>query len=134
METSRICVEGKNCCSISRANRVAFLVDGEVYFSALTSTFERAQRFIFISGWQLDSRVRLNPRNAASPCFGDFLHDVVRRNRKLRIYVLLWDFAIGGINHSALYPSLAHPQKDPFSPGQQPSHGRIASSKDRRHR
>jgi hypothetical protein len=29
METSRICVEGKNCCSISRANRVAFLVDGE---------------------------------------------------------------------------------------------------------
>jgi phosphatidylserine/phosphatidylglycerophosphate/cardiolipin synthase-like enzyme len=94
MKTSPICVEGKNCCSISRATRVALLVDGEAYFSALTSTLERAQRSVFIAGWQLDSRFRLNPRNSASLCFGDFLHDLVRRNRKLRIYVLLWDFAM----------------------------------------
>jgi phospholipase D1/2 len=109
METSRICVEGKNCCSISWANRVAFLVDGEVYFSALTSTFERAQRFIFISGWQLDSRLCLNPRNAASPRFGDFLHDLVRRNRKLRIYVLLWDFAMIYAADREIIPLYAHP-------------------------
>jgi phospholipase D1/2 len=70
------------------------LVDGAVYFSTLTATLERAQRFIFITGWQLDSRVRLDPRNPGSPLFGDFLHDLVRHNRKLRIYVLLWDFAM----------------------------------------
>jgi phospholipase D1/2 len=109
METSHICVEGKNCCSISRANRVAFLVDGEVYFSALASALQRAQRFIFISGWQLDSRVRLNPRNAASPRFGDFLHDLVRRNRKLRIYVLLWDFAMIYAADREIIPLYAHP-------------------------
>src|SRR5882724_5603794 len=109
MATSRICVEGKNCCSISWANRVAFLVDGEVYFSALTSTFERAQRFIFISGWQLDSRLCLNPRSAASPRFGDFLHDLVRRNRKLRIYVLLWDFAMIYAADREIIPLYAHP-------------------------
>jgi phospholipase D1/2 len=109
METSRICVEGKNCCSISRANRVAFLVDGEVYFSALTSTFEGAQRFIFISGWQLDSRLCLNPRNAASPRFGDFLHDLVRRNPKLRIYVLLWNFAMVYAADREIIPLYAHP-------------------------
>jgi phosphatidylserine/phosphatidylglycerophosphate/cardiolipin synthase-like enzyme/uncharacterized membrane protein YdjX (TVP38/TMEM64 family) len=102
-------VEGKNCCSISRANRAAFLVDGEVYFSALKSALERAQRFIFIAGWQLDSRFRLDPRKAASPCFGDFLHDLVRRNRKLRIYVLLWDFAMIYAGDREIIPLYAHP-------------------------
>ena len=109
METSRICVEGTNCCSINRANRVAFLVDGEAYFSTLTLTLEQAQRFIMISGWQLDSRLRLDPRNAASPCFGDFLHDLVRHNRKLRIYVLLWDFAMIYAADREIIPLYTHP-------------------------
>ena len=109
MHSSPICVEGKNCCSISRATRVALLIDGEAYFSALTSTLERAQRFIFIAGWQLDSRFRLNPRNSASPCFGDFLHDLVRRNRKLRIYVLLWDFAMIYAADREIIPLYSHP-------------------------
>jgi phospholipase D1/2 len=109
MNSSRICVEGKNCCSISRANRAAFLVDGEAYFSTLASTFERAQRFIFIAGWQLDSRLRLNPRNAGSPCFGDFLHDLVRVNRKLRVYVLLWDFAMVYAADREIIPLYSHP-------------------------
>lgn len=109
MKASRICVEGKNCCSISRANRVAFLVDGEAYFSTLAATLERAQRFIFINGWQLDSRVRLNPRDAATPSFGDFLHHLVRRNRKLRIYVLLWDFAMIYAADREIIPLYSHP-------------------------
>jgi phospholipase D1/2 len=109
MKPSPICVEGKNCWSISRATRVALLIDGEAYFSALTSTLERAQRFIFIAGWQLDSRFRLNPRNSASPCFGDFLHDLVRRNRKLRIYVLLWDFAMIYAADREIIPLYSHP-------------------------
>ena len=109
MNSSRICVEGKNCCSISRTSRVGFLVDGEAYFSALTSALERAQRFILIAGWQLDSRLRLNPRNPAAPCFGDFLHDLVRRNRKLRVYVLLWDFAMIYAADREIIPLYAHP-------------------------
>ncbi|HVH91172.1 MAG TPA: hypothetical protein VM783_07290, partial [Candidatus Acidoferrum sp.] len=109
MKPSPICVEGKNCWSISRATRVALLIDGEAYFSALTSTLERAQHFIFIAGWQLDSRFRLNPRNSASPCFGDFLHDLVRRNRKLRIYVLLWDFAMIYAADREIIPLYSHP-------------------------
>jgi endonuclease/exonuclease/phosphatase family metal-dependent hydrolase len=76
MTASRICIEGKNCGSIAQANRVAFLVDGAAYFSALASTLESAQRFILIAGWQLDSRLRLNPEDPVSPCFGDFLHDL----------------------------------------------------------
>ena len=109
MNASRICVEGKNCCSISRANRVAFLVDGEDYFSALTSALEHAQRFIFIAGWQLDSRLRLDARNSDAPRFGDFLHGLVRRNRRLRIYVLLWDFAMIYAADREIIPLYTHP-------------------------
>src|SRR5215471_7294583 len=109
MKTSPICVEGKNCWSISRAARASLLIDGEDYFSVLTSTLERAQRFIFIAGWQLDSRFRLNPRNSASPGFGDFLHDLVRRNRKLRVYVLLWDFAMIYAADREIIPLYSHP-------------------------
>ena len=109
MNASRICVEGKNCCSISRANRVAFLVDGEDYFSALTSALEHAQRFIFIAGWQLDSRLRLDARNSDAPHFGDFLHGLVRRNRRLRIYVLLWDFAMIYAADREIIPLYTHP-------------------------
>ena len=109
METSRLCAEGKNSCAISRAKRVAFLVDGEIYFSTLAAALERAERFIFICGWQLDSRVRLDPRSAASPSFGDFLHDLVRRNRKLRVYVLLWDFAMIYAADREIIPLYSHP-------------------------
>jgi phospholipase D1/2 len=109
METSRICVEGKNCCCIAGADRVSFLVDGEAYFSTVASALERAQRFIFIAGWQLDSRLRVNPGDLASPCFGDFLHDLVRRNRKLRVYVLLWDFAMVYAADREIIPLYSHP-------------------------
>ncbi|HEY7320844.1 MAG TPA: VTT domain-containing protein [Candidatus Binatia bacterium] len=88
---------------------MAFLVDGEAYFSALASTLKQARRFIFLCGWQLDSRLRLDPRNAASPRFGDFLHDLVRRNRKLRIYVLVWDFAMIYAADREIVPLYTHP-------------------------
>src|SRR5262245_29330527 len=109
MKTSPICVEGKNCWSISRAARASLLIDGEDYFSVLTSTLERAQRFIFIAGWQLDSRFRLNPRNPDSPGCWDFVLDLVRRNRQLRIYVLLWDFAMIYAADREIIPLYSHP-------------------------
>jgi phosphatidylserine/phosphatidylglycerophosphate/cardiolipin synthase-like enzyme/uncharacterized membrane protein YdjX (TVP38/TMEM64 family) len=109
MESLRICVPGKNCCAIVQANRAAFLVDGEAYFSALAATLKRAQRSIVIAGWQLDSRFRLDPSDTASPGFGDFLHSLVRRNRQLRVYILLWDFAMIYAADREIIPLYAHP-------------------------
>jgi phospholipase D1/2 len=105
----RICVEGRNCCAITRASRAALLVDGDAYFTTLALVLERAQRSIFIAGWQLDSRLRFNPGDTASPCFGDFLHALVRRNRKLRVYVLLWDFAMIYAADREIIPLYTHP-------------------------
>src|SRR4029077_14583198 len=94
MSASPICVEGRNCWRIAPANRAAFLIDGDAYFSALASAFKRARHSILINAWQLDSRFRLCPTDTDCPTFGDFLHELVHRNRRLHIYVLLWDFAM----------------------------------------
>jgi len=37
----------------------------------LASAFKRARRSILINGWQLDSRFRLFPSDAACPTFGE---------------------------------------------------------------
>ena len=109
METSPICIAGKNCWRIAPANRAAFLIDGAAYYSALASAFERARRFILISGWQLDSRFRLCPADTGCLAFGDFLHDLVRRNRKLNIYLLIWDFAMIYAADREILPLYTHP-------------------------
>ena len=109
MRSSPICVEGRNCWRIARTNRATFLIDGDAYFSALASAFKRARHSILINGWQLDSRFRLFPADSTCPTFGDFLHDLVRRNRHLHIYILLWDFAMIYAADREIVPLYAHP-------------------------
>ncbi|HUK39953.1 MAG TPA: phospholipase D-like domain-containing protein, partial [Candidatus Acidoferrales bacterium] len=104
-----ICVAGRNCWRIAPAGRVGLLIDGAAYFSALTAAFKRARHSIMINGWQLDSRFRLFPADPAFPTFGDFLHELVRRNRQLHIYILLWDFAMIYATDREIVPLYAHP-------------------------
>ena len=90
-------VPGRNCWRIDRANRLGFLIDGADYFRALRSAISQAKRSVFIVGWDIDSRIRLVPHGANDGFpeeLGDFLNEVVKRNRQLRMYVLSWDFAM----------------------------------------
>lgn len=56
-----------------------------------------AQRSVLIVGWDFDSRFRLR-RDASHDDLplelGDFLNAVVERRRRLRMYVLDWDFSV----------------------------------------
>lgn len=97
MTDFRILREGHNCWRLAPADRVAFLVDGEAYFSAFASAVEQARRSIFILGWDIDGRVRLrrDGRQRDLPEeLSDFLNAVVSRRRGLHAYVLDWDFAM----------------------------------------
>ena len=90
-------VPGRNCWRIERAERVAFLVDGEEYFTAVRSALAKARHSIFILGWDIDSRMRLVPDGANDglpELLGDFLNEVVARRPELHGYVLSWDFAM----------------------------------------
>ena len=55
----RLLVPGRNCWRIDRAQRLAFLVDGDAYFRAVRAAIARAKRSVFILGWDIDSRMRL---------------------------------------------------------------------------
>src|SRR5438105_1846954 len=88
---------GRNCWRIERAERAAFLIDGEAYFGAVRDALARARRSFFIIGWDIDSRMQLVPggaRDGLPAPLGDFLNAVVAGRRGLRGYVLSWDFAM----------------------------------------
>ena len=88
---------GRNCWRIARARRAALLIDGAAYFSALRAAAARAQRSLFVIGWDVDSRVSLAPQGADDGLpqqLGAFLDALVRRRRELEVFVLDWDFAM----------------------------------------
>jgi phospholipase D1/2 len=96
-EGAGLLVPGRNCWRIERAQRMSFLIDGEAYFRAVRRAIARATRSVYILGWDIDSRIRLVPQGANDGFpepLGDFLNEVVKRRRGLRMHVLTWDFAM----------------------------------------
>lgn len=88
---------GRNCGSIHHADRFALLIDGSAYFAILREALLRAQRTVFIVGWDIDSRMRLTPQGAPDAFpepLGEFLQSLSLMRRRLRIYILAWDFAM----------------------------------------
>jgi phosphatidylserine/phosphatidylglycerophosphate/cardiolipin synthase-like enzyme len=97
----RLAKPGETCWRREQANRVAFLVDAADYFRALRSSIIQAERSVALLGWDVHSKTPLIPgdpeRLAADGWpvrLGDVLLEAVRRNRRLRIHVLSWDFAV----------------------------------------
>lgn len=92
-----ILVPGRNCWRVERASKFAMLVDGEDYFRAVREALRTAERSIFILGWDIDSRMRLVPDGADDGWpepVGEFLNALVKSRKRLRAYVLSWDFAM----------------------------------------
>ncbi|AET90624.1 SNARE associated Golgi protein-associated protein [Burkholderia sp. YI23] len=88
---------GRNCASVRHADRFSLLIDGADYFRVLREAITRAERTVFILGWDIDSRMKLTPEGADDgypDALGDFLHAVTADKRRLRIYILAWDFAM----------------------------------------
>lgn len=90
-------IEGSNCWRIARANRVAFVVDGESYFAAIHEAIRRARRSIFIVGWDVHSELRLL-RNGGSEDFPETLGALLDKScderPELRVHILSWDFSM----------------------------------------
>lgn len=86
----------RNCWRVEHAHKAAFIVDGEDYFRAFVAAARKAKRSILISGWDFHSRTRLICRgpNDCDLELGEFLNDLVRRNRHLHVHVLIWDYPV----------------------------------------
>ncbi|AGR67807.1 phospholipase D [Burkholderia pseudomallei] len=88
---------GRNCDALLHAERFATLIDGDAYFSTLRAALRRARHTVFIVGWDIDSRLRLVPDGAHDGWpepLAAFLHALANARRRLRIYVLAWDFSM----------------------------------------
>lgn len=88
---------GSNAWGQFHADRLAVLIDGDCYFSALQAAMEQARRQILVIGWDFDSRMRLSrpargeDADAESLAVGEFVRDLVRRKPDLSVHVLIWD-------------------------------------------
>jgi len=77
------------------AQRAAFLIDADAYFAALRHAIDRARSSVFILGWDIDSRVQLNPGTAEPPLsLLAFLNGALAREPDLRVFALAWDFSV----------------------------------------
>jgi phosphatidylserine/phosphatidylglycerophosphate/cardiolipin synthase-like enzyme/uncharacterized membrane protein YdjX (TVP38/TMEM64 family) len=87
---------GRNCWRVEHARQASLIVDGEDYFRAFVEAARKAKRSILISGWDFHSRTRLICRgpNDCDLELGEFLNDLVRRNRHLHVHVLIWDYPV----------------------------------------
>lgn len=89
-----LCAFGPRDATV-RAERVAYLIDGEAYFRALAAALVRARRTLYIAGWDIDARARLpDPTRRGRPVtLRKFLDRLARRRPQLQIHLLGWDFA-----------------------------------------
>jgi phospholipase D1/2 len=84
---------GRTCWRVERASRAALLIDGAAYFSALREALLEAEHSVLIVGWDIRSDISLDPDGSAQP-LRDFLHQLVRERRRLRIRLLIWDWLL----------------------------------------
>jgi phosphatidylserine/phosphatidylglycerophosphate/cardiolipin synthase-like enzyme/uncharacterized membrane protein YdjX (TVP38/TMEM64 family) len=86
---------GRNCWRVARADRAAFLIDADAYFTAFRQAVARARRSVFILGWDVDSRTTIGRDDAGAPiALLPFLNDALARRPDLRVFVLGWDFSV----------------------------------------
>lgn len=74
-----------------RCGRTAFLLDAKQYFSALAESIGQAEHSVLMVGWDIDSRIRLDPENSDERLY-DLLNRAVEQRPDLHIHILIWDF------------------------------------------
>ncbi|HEX5046600.1 MAG TPA: VTT domain-containing protein [Gammaproteobacteria bacterium] len=106
--TSPVLAEGDPCWRVGHAPRAAALVDAADYFGALRSSLLKAERTIFILGWELNSKTCLvgeRDRGDRAPReLGKLLKFLLRRKKKLEVRILLWDHPLFYAARRELFP------------------------------
>jgi len=109
---------GRNAWRVAKAERAAVLIDAAAYYGALRQALLRAQRSVYIIGWDVDSRTPLvgpsgEPDDDLPRELGPFLNALVARRPELKIKILLWDYSLFFTIEREPMPSLALRWKTP---------------------
>ena len=85
--------EGRNCWRIASAERATVVVDAADYYHHIRSAMEKADRRIFIVGWDFDTRIALDPDDKGKgESLGRFFLRLARSKPKRQIAILKWNF------------------------------------------
>jgi phosphatidylserine/phosphatidylglycerophosphate/cardiolipin synthase-like enzyme len=91
--------EGTSCWTLARAEQGSVLVDAEVYYTAFCNAALLARRYIYISGWQFDSKARLLRPDPGHPKghpieLLPFLNYLCEAKPDLEVYITAWDYSL----------------------------------------
>jgi phospholipase D1/2 len=92
-------VEGSSCLVVSPVDRATVLIDAESYYGAFVQAALSARRYIYITGWQFDTRARLlRPAPGSTPKHPiellQFLNYLCQERPALEIYITAWDYSV----------------------------------------
>ena len=89
---------GETCWRIEHADRAAFLVDTQDYFTAVSAALAKAQHSVILLGWGFDPRTRLHPDGFEGPDdpdeIGHVLIRLARERPDIDIRLLIWKSAL----------------------------------------
>ena len=95
--TQSVYQEGRNFWKKGKAHRVTFIIDARDYFAAFVEAVLKAERSVYITGWDIDSQLTLI-RGEEVPDFpvqlGEFLSYAVHKKPQLHVNILDWDFSV----------------------------------------
>ena len=85
--------EGRNCWRIARAERATVIVDAADYYHHIRAAMEKADRRIFVVGWDFDTRIALDPdENGKGETLGRFFLRLAQTKPRRQIAILKWNF------------------------------------------
>src|SRR5690606_10453762 len=95
------------CWRRCRAAQGALLVDAASYFVCLHEAILSARSCVYIAGWDLHSATRLvRDGEHPAPTLRAVIAQAVADNPQLRVYILLWDWAILYAGERELLPRI----------------------------
>ena len=85
---------GRNCWRIERATEARVIVDASDYYRVIAEAMDKAQKRIFIVGWDFDTRISLAPDREGSyhASLGHFFLELARKKPDRQIDILKWNF------------------------------------------
>jgi phosphatidylserine/phosphatidylglycerophosphate/cardiolipin synthase-like enzyme len=102
---------GETCWRTARADRAAFLVDTEAYFTAVFDALQKARRSVLLLGWGFDPRTRLFPDGYDGPDdpdeVGRILVELACARPELDVRLLIWRSALPIAAQQEFFPHKA---------------------------
>src|SRR5437763_17061999 len=102
---------GETCWRAARADRAAFLIDNQAYFTAVFDALQKARRSISLLGWGFDPRTRLFPDGYDGPNdpdeVGRILVALARARPELDVRLLIWRSALPIAAQQEFFPHRA---------------------------